>query len=226
MPRKSRPLERSDGAFRDSSIVVIACEDTHAVKQYFAKFRARRVQFRVLETDDGRSSPAAVIARLNKYCVDEQIGDEDELWMCIDADHWIRGNHQRELSQVLQECRNKGYGIAISNPCFEVWLLLHFIDVGDGLLSEMLGHASDQSITKAERSSIRCDKFESRLRAVAGGYNKSNVSRLSIEVSQVLEAIERARLLDDATSDVPICPGTRVYKLIDTLQQRDSIELG
>jgi hypothetical protein len=55
MPRKSRPLDRTTGLVRDSSIVVIACEDTHAVKQYFAKFRTRRVQFKVLPTEEGYS---------------------------------------------------------------------------------------------------------------------------------------------------------------------------
>ena len=53
MPRKNRPLDRTTGLVRDSSIVVIACEDTHAVKQYFAKFRTRRVQFKVLPAEEG-----------------------------------------------------------------------------------------------------------------------------------------------------------------------------
>lgn len=69
----------------------------------------------------------------------------DELWICIDTDHWIRGGHQAELSQVLQECRSKGYGVAISNPCFEVWLLMHFADVDDSLLLELLGDAGTPS---------------------------------------------------------------------------------
>ncbi len=226
MPRKSRPLDRTAGALRDTSIVVIACEDTHAVKQYFSKFRTRRIQYKMLPTEDGHSSPAAVLERLNRYCVEEQIGDDDELWMCIDADHWIRGQHQRELSQVLKECRSKGYGVAMSNPCFEVWLLLHFSEIGDSQLREMLGHPSPRPLTDLDRSSIRCDKFESQLRKFAGGYNKSNVSRLPMVASQVLAAAKRARQLDDGTSDVPICPGTRAYKLIETLQRRDSIDLG
>ena len=178
----------------------------------------------MLPTLDGDSSPASVLERLNKYCQEEQLGDEDELWLCIDADHWIRGSHQRELSQVLQECRSKGYRIAISNPCFEVWLLMHFVEVDDNLLLELLGEDPSGVVTEDQRSSFRCDKFEAQLRQAAGGYNKSNVARLRFTAEQVLQATERARCLD-GIGDVPKCPGTRVYKLIDELQQRDSIDL-
>ncbi|QDT62342.1 hypothetical protein SV7mr_48900 [Stieleria bergensis] len=224
MPRKRRSLDRTSGALRDTSIVVIACEDTHAVKQYFSKFRARRVQYRVLPTEDGHSSPASVFERLNKYSQEEQVGDEDELWLCIDADHWIRGENQRALSQVLQQCRSKGFGIAISNPCFEVWLLMHFSDVDDRLLLELLGEDPSGVVSEEQRSSLRCGSFEARLRQAAGGYNKSNVARLQLTADQVIQATERARNAD-GTSDVPNCPGTRVYKLIDTLKRRDSIDL-
>lgn len=224
MPRKSRPLDRTSGVLRDTSIIVVACEDTHAVKQYFAKFRTRRVQYKVLPTVDGNSSPRAVLERLNDYKEEYATEKHDELWICIDADHWIRGGHQAELSQVLRECRSKGYGVAISNPCFEVWLLLHFTQVDDTLLLECVGKAATDKLTDAERASVRCDKFEAQLRKLAGSYNKSNVTRLAISPEQVELATERARDMD-GDSDVRACPGTRVYKLMDTLRRRDSIDL-
>lgn len=225
MPRKNRPLDRTTGLVRDSSIVVIACEDTHAVKQYFAKFRTRRVQFKVLPTEEGYSSPKAVVERLNRYRMEEQIGDEDELWICIDADHWIRGSHQRELAEVLRQCRSNGYCVAISNPCFEVWLLLHFVTIDDELLNTILGNAQNSTVSESDRQSIRCDGFEEHLRIVSGGYNKTNVGRLPITTLEVIQAMQRARELDNGTGDIPGAPGTRAYKLLDTLKRRDFIVL-
>jgi hypothetical protein len=225
MPRKSLPLDRTTGLVRDSSIVVIACEDTHAVKQYFAKFRTRRVQFKVLPTEEGYSSPKAVVERLNRYRMEEQIGDEDELWICIDADHWIRGSHQRELAEVLRQCRSNGYCVAISNPCFEVWLLLHFVTIDDELLNTILGNAQNSTVSESDRQSIRCDGFEEHLRIVSGGYNKTNVGRLPITTLEVIQAMQRARELDNGTGDIPGAPGTRAYKLLDTLKRRDFIVL-
>lgn len=204
---------------------MIACEDTHAVKQYFAKFRTRRVQFKVLPTEEGYSSPKAVVERLNRYRVEEQIGDEDELWICIDADHWIRGSHQRELAEVLRQCRSKGYGVAISNPCFEVWLLLHFVTIDDKLLNTILGNAQNSTVSESDRQLIRCDGFEEHLRMVSGGYNKTNVGRLPITTLEVIQSMQRARELDNGTGDMPVAPGTRAYKLLDTLKRRDFIVL-
>jgi hypothetical protein len=162
---------------------------------------------------------------LNRYRVEEQIGDEDELWICIDADHWIRGSHQRELAEVLRQCRSNGYGVAISNPCFEVWLLLHFVTIDDELLNTILGNAQNSSVSESDRQSIRCDGYEKHLRVVSGGYNKTNVARLPISTAQVIQAMQRARDRDDGTGDIPGAPGTRAHELLDTLIRRDVIEL-
>jgi len=142
----------------------------------------------------------------------------------MDADHWIRGANQRVLSQVLQQCRSDGFGIAISNPCFEVRLLMHFSDVDDRLIPELRGEDPSGVASAEQRSSLRYDSFEARLRLAAVGYNTSNVARLRLTAEQVRQASERTRNMDGA-SDVPNCPGTGVNKLIGTLVQRDSIDL-
>jgi len=67
MPRNRSPLDREGGRVRDASLIVIASEDTYAVKHYLAKFLTKRVQFIVLPTAGGRSSPAAVLERLDQY---------------------------------------------------------------------------------------------------------------------------------------------------------------
>lgn len=101
---------------------------------------------------------------------------------------------------------------------------MHYSDVDDRSILDLLGEDPSGVVTEEQRSTLRCDSFEARLRQVAGGYNKSNVARLQPAEEQVLQATERARSID-GISDVPICPGTRVYKLIDTLKQRDAIDL-
>ena len=225
MPRKSRPLDRSQGVLRDTNIIVVACEDMYAVKQYFSRFRARRTQFLVLQTEDGKSSPGAVIERLHNYRKEYAQEDGDELWVCIDADHWIRGTHQRQLSRVLQDCQRHRYGVAISNPCFEVWLLLHFTEVGDELLRELLGKEASESISPDEVASLCCEPFENQLRKLAGGYRKNRIAVLKLDASQVQQATDRARAGDKTNDRIPKCPGTRVYKLIDALLRRGSIHL-
>ncbi len=205
MPRKPRPLNRDSGTLRDASLVVIASEDTHAVDQYFARFRTQRVQFLVLPTTDGNSSPAAVMQRLDEFKSEHATEENDQFWVCIDLDHWAQSNHIKNLTQVLQHCRQKGYSVAVSNPCFELWLLLHFEDTP---------LASCQS----------CDDVSKRLTEILGGYNKAKCcGSLPFTKTNVTNAVERASKIDDGT-DVPESPLTRMYKIMNVLLERDSIE--
>jgi hypothetical protein len=207
MPRKPRPLDRAS-AERDASLIVIASEDTYAVEQYFRRFNVRRVQFKVLPTEDGRSSPEDVLVRLDEYKREYDIGEGDTLWLCTDTDHWAKPNHIGNLVRVLQECRQKEYGIAISNPCFELWLLLHFEDAA-GL-----------------QAGISCEEVTRMLKKCRGGYTKGCCERLPLTGPGVEDAIGRARKMDaDPSKDLPETPGTRVYRIVEALKQRDAIDL-
>ena len=207
MPHKKRPLDRDSGVVRDASLVVIACEDTHAVKQYFARFRTRRVQFIVLPTEDGRSSPKDVLARLDSFRQTEVTEEGDLFWICIDTDHWVQANHFQNLREVLQQCRQKNYDVAINNPCFELWLLLHFEECRSSV-------------------AVSCSDVIGALRRAAGSYQKSKCAQLAIEPSQVHRAVTRAKTMDTDPEDIlPSRPITRVYRLMELLQNRDSVKL-
>ena len=170
MPRKKRPLDRDGGVVRDASLIVIASEDTYAVKDYFSRFKTRRVQFVVVPTEDGRSAPAAVIARLDHFKDHEATEENDQFWLCIDKDHWAASGHIANLVLVLQHCKQKGYQVAISNPCFELWLLLHFENV----------EATPQ---------LTCRQVCKRLADVAGGYDKKDCGRLPLDKTMVMDAV-------------------------------------
>lgn len=116
MPLKRRPLDRESGVVRDASLVVIASEDTYAVRQYLAKFHVTRVQFKVLPSEGGRSSPEAVLERLDGYRREYEISEGDEFWVCIDLDHWAEPGHIANLRRVQKEGSEKGYEIALSSP--------------------------------------------------------------------------------------------------------------
>ncbi len=207
MPRKKRPLDRDSGVLRDASLVVIACEDKYAVEQYFAKFHTQRVQFVVLPTENGCSSPPDVLSRLNEFKEREATEEGDHFWICIDADHWAKSNHIQNLRIVLQECRRKNYGVAISNPCFELWLLLHFDDC-----------STQPPATAAEALASLC--------RVTPGYQKNRCDRLAIEAEHVRLAVTRAKSMDTSPDEIlPSYPVTRVYRLIELLLCRESMEL-
>jgi hypothetical protein len=54
-------------------------------------------------------------------------GEVDEFWCVFDVE-WPR-NHPK-LPEAIDLAKRHGIELAISNPCFELWLILHFEDCG------------------------------------------------------------------------------------------------
>ena len=197
MARRKRKIDRETGKLADASLIVIASEDDKAVKQYFELFESVRVQFEVLNTEDGRSSPQSVLERIDAYKTEFQIGEEDEFWIVTDVDHWASPGHIKNLIDVLQKSRQKDVAVALSNPCFDLWLLLHFVDF---------------PTTQFER----CDDVGQAIRAAVGAYNKVRVFDLPITMDSVELAISRAEQ-NDPGSDVLEKDGTHVYRILEDM---------
>lgn len=206
--RKPRPIKRTEGTHRDATLVVIASEDRYAVKQYFAFFRSTRVQFEVLETDDGKSSPRHVLHRLDEFKKEYDLDLEkgDQLWLVCDTDHWIEPSHIKNLVKVVRQCAQKGIGVALSNPCFDLWLLLHF----DEFPSE---------------SALTCDEVGDRIRTIVGQYNKKKVYNLPITDELVRDATRRSKANQPSTGEIPNQTQTAVHLIIEDLLARGVISV-
>ncbi|MCX7112199.1 MAG: RloB family protein [Proteobacteria bacterium] len=187
--RKKRPLDRSVPHQRDTRLIIIAAEGRETEKQYFAQFRDTRIQVKVLPTgEDNQSSPQHVIDRLTSYREEYQIGEGDELWVMVDVDRW------KNLGEISREALQRDYQLAISNPCFEVWLLYHF--------------------QEPPQFAPACQPIEDALRGVLGGsYNKSNL--IIAQFAERLNfAINLATKLDANPEDRwPQGVGSHVYRV-------------
>ena len=205
--RRKRPLDRSTKIVRDASLIVIASEDKYAVRQYFDFFQSTRIQFKVLETEDGKSAPEHILARLNEYQSEFDIGEGDELWFFSDSDHWIRPGHIKNLVGVVRECGRKNIQVALSNPCFELWLLLHFADF-------------------PPETELTCREVEKRIRKAIGHYEKTKIFNLPIDQNNVHLAVKRSTNNHSASNEIPDRPQTAVHRIIQSLLERRMISVG
>lgn len=46
--------------------------------------------------------------------------ENDKIWAMFDRDE------HPDVNRAIQECTDAGIGVAFSDPCFEVWLVLHY----------------------------------------------------------------------------------------------------
>ena len=207
MARRKRPIDRAKNPLRDTSLVVIASEDQYAVKQYFQLFHSSRIQFVVLETLDGASSPEHLVKRIEKYLEEFDIGSGDQFWLVLDRDHWCDANHIKNFSAALTQCRQKEISVAISDPCFEIWLLLHF---GNHPL----------------KSGLSCKDLGMLLKAARGNYNKTKIYNLGIQIEDVKAAVDRAALRPVKSCELPKQNySTAVYLIVQDLLERNMISI-
>jgi hypothetical protein len=190
--RKKRVLKKEIPHLRDTSLIIIASEGEVTEKAYFESvlFNSTRVQVKVLETEIGFSSLKAVYRRLRDFKKKYQLYNSDKLWLVIDRDRW----EVKNLSTIASDTRKLGAGLAMSNPCFELWLYLHFAEWTGGAISS--------------------GEIENCLRVLLGSYNKSAppISKLS---GKVADACSRAEQMDsNPRHRWPDNPGSHVYRLV------------
>lgn len=105
--------------------------------------------------------------------------------------------------------------MALSNPCFELWLLLHIEDVA------LLTPEEQKQWMENRKKSKNADPYlKARLRQKMGSYHESSYDAQTL-MAHVENAIERARTLDKNPNDRwPQTLGTRVYLLAKSVMNR------
>jgi uncharacterized protein YpiB (UPF0302 family) len=188
------------GQLRYRKLIVISFEGIKTEPQYFAilqRYQSTAVHLHPLKGKHD-SSPDHVLKRIKVHLKSAYLKSSDAAWIVIDKDHWA----VEQLNEVYQwSLEAENYGLALSNPNFEYWLLLHFED-GAG-------------ISSARDCTARLERHLSR-------YDK-NLSNLKISKLQVLQAIERAKQRDN-----PPCEGwprslgaSTVYRLAEIILSPD-----
>jgi len=207
MARERRDFNRITG-IRDPSLIVIATEGEKTEQQYFEGLKQKcadnssKIKLEILEPRiQGNSSPKYVLEQLNEYKKAYGLNVNDELCMLIDRDKqsWT----EAELSTVAKQCAQKQYLLALSNPAFELWLLLHLKDLDT--------YSVEDKVKLLENKNKHLKK---ELRNLLGEFNPSNL-KFDDFWNDTHLAIQRAERLDTVPQDRwPNELGSRVYLLI------------
>lgn len=72
-----------------------------------------------------KSDPLNLLKRIAKAISEEGLEVGDQAWIVCDRDSW-KVDHIQRL--VNWSDKSDQHGLALSNPCFELWLLFHFED--------------------------------------------------------------------------------------------------
>ncbi len=206
--REFKPRYRSNNV-RDAKLIVIATEGANTETKYFQDiispeyYHNSKVHVAVLNRETTASSPEHIIKLLDKFRREFQLNKYDELWMVIDVDAW----GDNKLSLIAAQCEQKGFYLAVSNPSFELWLLLHLKSLNEYTQTELDEFLENKKVS-------RKTKLERELSNLLGSFNKSNLDTTPF-LPHVNKAIDRATKLDiNNKHRWPVGLGSRVYLLV------------
>ncbi len=206
--RQRRDFKRLEGV-KSARLIVIAAEGRDTENIYFEAMKtslcASGVHVEVLHRENDDSSPANVLAQIKDFMDIYNIEEDDQLWVVVDRDRWT----SKMLSSVARDCMtNDNLYFCVSNPCFELWLLLHLEDV--------LSYDSDRmkELAANKKNSKRGNTWlKKRMKDLMGHYHESDYDAYSL-LQTIDSAINQAEKLDKRPSDRwPQTVGTRVYLL-------------
>lgn len=200
--RSTAELRRSAPSRAARTLILIVCEGDQTEYRYFDAIRreGNLVTVSVEIEPDARQAlklvqHARTLRRLRRRQLEAL--PYDEIWCVFDRE---AGNEPASFEQAVTLAEREGFGLAISNPAFEYWYLLHFretnrpyYDAGD-LLDDLRRH-----IPQYEKQQEQYARLRERIR----------------------EAIERAERLygghPDRERDPYPNPSTLVQRLVRRL---------
>lgn len=210
--RIRKEFARLEG-IKSSRLIVIAAEGRCTENIYFEAMKAllcaSNVQVEVLKRDSNDSSPENVYNQIHEFITEYNIYDDDELWIVVDRDEW----KSKMLKEVASYCvQNNNLHFCLSNPCFELWLLLHLEDVS------RYGEEEKKRLSANRKNSKHGTTYlKKQLKALLGSYTESNYDVYSL-LGNINVAIGRAEILDINPKDRwPQTIGTRVYLLAKSI---------
>ena len=161
-------------------------------------------------------SPEGVVRQAVEYKKREEHRDRerkrinayDEVWCLLDVES---PDNLESLTRAIALARDNGILICLSNPCFEVWFLLHFVKTGR--------HYNDSGAVVRDLSILWQRPFGNE-------YRKSDQRIYKSMSSRTLEAIQNAQWVlekhhEGKENALDCNSSTDVYRLVKFLLGRD-----
>lgn len=121
MPRQLPTSYGKKTPFRDARLFFIVCEGVKREVDYFSFFDRLSSRIKVITIHDpGGSAVSNAQATIQQAKRHHGCTSGDARWLVFDCDRLT----DKEIA-LLHDIRRMGWRLALSNPCFEVWLSFH-----------------------------------------------------------------------------------------------------
>ncbi len=204
--RSRKSFRRRPASVEPRPCVLLVCEGSKTEPKYFESLRKelRLTTVEVKVVGHGEA-PKSVVQRavelLKTRKREARRGQKlkyDHVWCIIDVE---QPHENPSLLPALNQARDNQIDVALSNPCFEYWFILHFADCGrplidqDGVVRELKRHIPkyDKAQDVFEQVWASVDQAVRRAKARKDSHVRAGTDRIhrdpSTEVDEVVELL-------------------------------------
>lgn len=203
--RRVAALKRRPARLESRPTILVICEGEKTEPDYLNRFRLEQRNGLVhLEIIDGAGVPKTIVeravalkraaeanARKNRHDFERY----DEVWCVFDVD-------DHPIDEALVQARDNGINVAISNPCFELWIYLHL---------------------QAQTAEIHRHALQSCCKRLLAGFEKAiDAKQFAVLMPAYAEAVARAKQLlvrnTTALKKEAANPATTVFRLTERIR--------
>lgn len=135
----------------------------------------------------------------------------DKICLIVDRDResFLSTPDNNQYAYVVNKCKEKDFGLYVTNPCFEFWLLLHFDKIFEVDKDKLL---ENPKVTAKRRYA------EQELRKIWPGYTKSSYRSEEL-VKDIDRAIKNEKEFCEDIVLLEECVGSNLGKLIENMRE-------
>jgi hypothetical protein len=168
---------------------LVWCGGLRTERDYFDGLKKALGNPRITVEIRGTGKSPAQVVQAAAELRDRRPGMFSEVWCVVDVDEF-------DLTDAVAEAGKREINLAVSNPCFELWLLLHHADCR--------AHCAG------------CADVAARLKKHVRAYDKARLN-FADDADSVTVAVTRAR---DLGGDHTTNPSTGVWRLVETITEK------
>lgn len=191
MTRRENSRRRRPPRRESRPLVLVVCGAECTERQYLAGLRdnsgSRAVDMVIKQQ---AKAPVQVVGYASNFA-ERSVEDFDEVWCVVDVDEF-------DMDPAIRAARQDGVKLAVSNPCFELWLLLHHED--------------------CRRTLPQCADVHRILKKYVSCHDKTRPDFAHFK-DGVARAVERAKVLDPEGTRHERNPSTNVWRLIEKMME-------
>ncbi|MER6159733.1 RloB family protein [Streptomyces sp. NPDC001868] len=203
MSRQGRPLKRRTQSKPANKKVLVFFEGEVTERLYVNGLR-RMLRGHPIHIDPGNSNgePLSLVRSTIKRAKEVRSGDSyDDVWCLFDVETPPHGS----LDSALSLAAKNDINCAVSNPCFELWLLLHATSHNRHMTTSGIIKLAEKELPSYTRKSFKFEDFEPHIGIAL---------KRALELEKNFDPDEQAQNKN---------PSTSMWKFIQMLQKHGGI---